>query len=216
MSPAGDLHQFERDALLSTGEPVHLAPARRGDETRITDFYRALSDTSTYFRFFTMRRSIPLAELLALTNDSTGRCVAILASTSERLVGIGELHVIESGEDAEIAFAVCDDFQHRGVATLLLEDLAVIGRHMGLSHLIAHTLAANEQMKLVLRTAGLSESHTYEDGVVTFSLDLARLEGLAAAAATRADSALARASHPSSGAPTGAARRLDDSFGPLR
>jgi RimJ/RimL family protein N-acetyltransferase len=204
MGTACDLNRLERDAFLLTGDRVHLAPAQPGDEDRIADFYRRLSDVASYFRFFTVRHAIPHAELETLTSDPA-HCLAILATVDDVLIGVGEYHVEASDHDeAEIAFAVGDHFQHQGVATLILEDLAVIAKHMGLRRLVAHTLVSNEAMKLVLRTIGLAESHRYEDGVVTFTLDLAELDGLVAAAALRA------------GTPGARARMPDDSFGPLR
>lgn len=186
------LDAFDRYALMSTGHPVHIAPATPRDEERVRAFYERLCDISTRLRFFSIRRSIPERELQALVSVSTPSHVTMLASIGGELIGIGEYHVGTNPEEAEVAFAVGDDHHAEGVATLLLEDLAVIAASVGLRRLVAQTLPDNGPMRLVFGTAGLGRATHYEGGLVEFTMELDDMSGLLASAAEREAIAIGR------------------------
>jgi GNAT superfamily N-acetyltransferase len=188
-SRPADLSAFDREAILRTGAAVHLAPARAGDEDPIAEFYRRLDDSSNFNRFFGIRRDIPFPELHELTAAPPTRCVAVLAWIDGEVAGIGEFHATDEPDEAEVAFAVVAAHQHEGIATLLLEDLAVIAEHIGFLRLIAVTLPSNGAMQLVFRTAGLSEQHQLANGEVSYAMDLSSLAGLRAGAEARAATA---------------------------
>src|ERR1700712_5153158 len=143
------LQAFDRDALLSDGRSVHLAPARPADMSRVRVFYQRLGDESTRFRFFGIRRQIPELELQELVSVASPLHATMLASIGDELIGIGEYHVAPDREEAEVAFCVADDHHGEGVGTLLLEDLAVIAASVGLRRLVAQTLPHNGPMGLL-------------------------------------------------------------------
>ena len=64
--PVHALHPFERDVLTADGRPVRVRPAVFSDAPRLQTFYDGLSDTSSYYRFFGIRRFIPPEELEAV------------------------------------------------------------------------------------------------------------------------------------------------------
>ena len=76
----------------------------------------------------------------AVVSHEIPRHVTLLAWLDDRLIGIGEFIVGDDPTEAELAFAVADDHHHEGVATLLLERLAVVGRRCGLERLTARTM----------------------------------------------------------------------------
>jgi GNAT superfamily N-acetyltransferase len=154
------------DELLITGQSIHIAPAQLGDLDRVRGFYQQLSDMSTYYRFFGIRRSIPEHELREAVDPDVDRHVTLLATIDGELVGIGEFIVAESGDEAEVAFAVSDNHQGEGVATLLLENLVTIARRRNLGVLTAVVLPENAQMLLVFRTVGLSEQARLDDDCI--------------------------------------------------
>jgi GNAT superfamily N-acetyltransferase len=100
------------------------------------------------------------------------RHVVLLASIDDELIGIGEFVVTDTPEQAEVAFAVADDHHREGVATLLLERLALAGRRCGLQRLVAKTLPGNHDMLLVFSTVGLAQQAHFADGIVEVTLDL--------------------------------------------
>ncbi len=177
-------------ALLATGRSVDIAPASAADVDRVREFYDRLSDTSTYYRFFGIRRALPEREVRAMVVQDAPRHVVLLASIDGELIGIGEFIVTDTPEQAEVAFAVADDHHREGVATLLLERLALAGRQCGLQRLVAKTLPGNHDMLLVFRTVGLAQQAHFADGLVEVTLDLSTLDHLEAEAEHRHEQAL--------------------------
>lgn len=171
-------------ARLVTGQPVHIRLATPADMTLVRSFYEDLDDVATYYRFFGIRRKLPDRELRSVVSGTSSH-VTLLASDEEGLIGVGEYIIGTDPTSAEVAFAVANDHHREGIATLLLERLAVIGHDRGLLHFTAMVLPDNADMQLVFRTVGLTTHSRFEDGVVDVVLDLSSVVSLLAAAATR-------------------------------
>lgn len=172
-------------AVLRTGADINITRATPSDLRVVTEFYSDLDDDATYFRFFGIRRQIPEAELRRVVSDDIGH-VTLLAHMNGLLVGIGEYIVGNEPTEAEVAFAVADGHHREGIATLLLERLAVIAHDHGLLQLSAMVLAGNADMQLVFRTVGLPIENTFDDGIVHTFLDVTSLAPLRDAIAARA------------------------------
>ena len=166
------LAPFTRDVLLSTGRAVRVRPAEPDDVASLQRFYDDLSDTSSYFRFFGFRPSIPDDEVLRATEQDVGDHVTLVVDANGELIAVGEYHARPGGEEAEVAFAVADAHHQEGVATVLLEDLAGIAREAGFRRLVAETLTGNTGMQRVFRDVGLVHRSWFEDGTVQVNLDL--------------------------------------------
>lgn len=171
-------------AHLSNGQLVDLRRATPEDFDAVRDFYRALDDDSTYFRFFGIRRQLPEQELRDVVGAAASH-VTMLATVDGRLIGLGEYITGTEPDAAEVAFAVADDHHRQGVATLLLERLAVIAHAHGLRRFTAMVLPDNADMQLVFRTIGLTTRNTFDDGVVNVTLDLTSLPAMRHAAEIR-------------------------------
>ena len=171
-------------ALLATGQPVDICRAAPADLAAVRNFYERLGDTSTYYRFFGLRRALPDGELRRVVGEGPEH-VTLLASIDGRLIGIGEYIIGADPTEAEVAFAVADDHHREGVATLLLERLAVIAHERGLLTFTATVLPGNADMQLVFRTVGLAVRSRFDDGVIKTVLELASLTALTAAANAR-------------------------------
>jgi acyl-CoA synthetase (NDP forming)/RimJ/RimL family protein N-acetyltransferase len=167
------LEPFARDVLLATGRAVHIRASNSDDLAALRDFYARLGDTSTYYRFFGARRIIPDDELRRATEQDIHRQVTLLAEADGETIGVGEYHGLSSGEEAEVAFAVADAHHGEGVATVLLEDLALIARAAGYRRLVADVLPGNAAMANVFRTVGLVHRAWFDGGTVHVQLDLA-------------------------------------------
>jgi acyl-CoA synthetase (NDP forming)/RimJ/RimL family protein N-acetyltransferase len=167
------LEPFARDVLLATGRAVHVRAANGDDVAALRDFYARLGDTSTYYRFFGVRRIIPDDELLRATEQDIHRQVTLLAEADGHTIGVGEYHGLPDGDEAEVAFAVADAHHGEGIATVLLEDLALIARAAGYRRLVAEVLPGNTAMANVFRTVGLVHRGWSDGGTVHVQLDLA-------------------------------------------
>jgi GNAT superfamily N-acetyltransferase len=182
------------DVVLANGVTARVVVAGPADVASVRDFYDALSDTSTYYRFFGIRRALPDRELTAVVSTMLPDRVTLLARLGDRLIGIGEyIASPRAPGEAEVAFAVADDHHREGVATLLLERLAIVAHRCGLHTLTAVVLPGNGDMQLVFRTVGLPVQSRFDDagGVVDVTLDITDLDHLLQLSAARHDQAMA-------------------------
>ena len=76
----------------------------------------------------------------------------------------------------EVAFAVLDEYQGRGIATALLHHLARIARENGIRRFAAFVMGDNTQMLEVFANSGYQAHDSYEGGTVKVSLDLEALD----------------------------------------
>jgi RimJ/RimL family protein N-acetyltransferase len=125
-------------------------------------------------RFFSQKRELSAKEVRQLTECDGTRVVVLVATTGsgarEAIVGLGQYARL--GPTADIAFAVEEDFQGRGIATRLLRRLVQIARDQGISHFEADVLAENVPMLKVFRHSGLPLEESEEDGVIHLMLAL--------------------------------------------
>jgi GNAT superfamily N-acetyltransferase len=73
---------------------------------------------------------------------------------------------------AEVAFAVIDKFQGKGIGSLLMRHLTRVARNAGLKEFIAEVLPGNAEMLSVFGKSGLKSSTKREAGSVSVRLEL--------------------------------------------
>ena len=156
-------------------EQLSIRAVRPDDRERIVKAFRGLDRRSVYLRFFSYKKELEDGELRRVT-ECDGVSKAVLVATVGRgerevIVGLGEY--ARSGAAAEIAFAVEEDFQGRGIASRLLRQLADIARANGIVQFEADVLAENTPMLAVLRNSGLRMRTSHAQGVVHATLFLA-------------------------------------------
>ena len=136
-------------------------------------------ESSVYTRFFTFKKSLTDADLRQLTEVDHEHVVALLATTIsndfETLLGGGRYcseRPLQASRAAELAFMTADRHHGRGVASLILKHLVLIGREQGLSRLEADVLAQNRAMLAVLERSGLPLEQQQESNIVHVRLCL--------------------------------------------
>jgi RimJ/RimL family protein N-acetyltransferase len=98
---------------------------------------------------------------------------------------------------AEVAFAVADDFQARGAATRMLEQLAEIAAERGVRRFIAQVLTSNKPMLGVFGRAGFDVRREGAFGEMTVSLDITPTEAVRDVIDARDDLAAVASLRPS-------------------
>jgi len=143
-----------RDVLLRDGSTLRLQAPGRGDYEDIRAFYEGLSPRSRYFRFHGMGRADIVAHA-AVESGGIDR-VSLIARHGGRVIAVCGYERLREPDVAEIALAVADDEQGRGIGTRMLEQLAAIGAERGVRRFDAAVLAANRVMLNVFRNAGFA------------------------------------------------------------
>jgi acetate---CoA ligase (ADP-forming) len=159
-----------RDVLLRDGSTLRLRAPGPEDLDDLTAFYERLSPESRYFRFHGFGRTDAAAADYA-NADGVDR-VALIGRHGDRVVAAAGYDVLREPGAAEVAFAVADDFQGRGAATRLLEQLAAIAAERGIHRFDAEVMQGNRGMLTVFERAGFDVRRKGAYGELTVSLDI--------------------------------------------
>jgi acyl-CoA synthetase (NDP forming)/RimJ/RimL family protein N-acetyltransferase len=173
----GILEPPPRDRLvLRDGSVAALRPAVAADYDAVARFYRDLSDESRRRRFMAAG-ALPDAVIRSLCETShPARAMTLLAlrhfNDGDHVIAACSFAAIDR-TTAEVAFAVADRFQGRGIATAMLERLAEIAADQGFHWFQASTLSDNAEMMAVFRDSGFEVRSQSGAGVIDVRLNVA-------------------------------------------
>lgn len=165
---------------LRDGTAVTVRAAGANDGPKIRRAFLNLERDTVYTRFFGYKADVSDAELGRITGADFERAVALLVT-----IGAGEDEVVIGGasyfvsgsvaaaeRSAELAFTVEEDFQSRGIGSLLMRHIIAIARVKGLDRLEADVLSRNRPMLNVFRRCGLPMAVRHEGDVIHVILSL--------------------------------------------
>jgi len=160
------------DGTLRDGTRVHLRPIRTDEAPKLLGLYDRLSPESLYFRFFAVPdKDRSKAEYLAHVDYGTR--YALVAEVARDFVGVARWERnLEDPTRAEVAFTVADDFQGRGLGTLLFRRLATLARARGIATFDAEVLPSNEKMLRVFERSGLPQTSRRDPPALHVSIAL--------------------------------------------
>ncbi len=189
--------EYELDVVVRDGDIVHVRPIRGDDGALIVDFFERLGPQSRFFRFFSVKESLPADEVHHFTHlDYTDR-MALIVIDEGKMVAVGRYD--RDADDptvAHVAFAVADDHQSRGIGTSLLQLLTAYARQQGIGRFAADVLAENVRILRVFRNAGYELSRTLEAGIFSVDFPVAYTDDARAAAEEREKRAIAASVAP--------------------
>ena len=154
---------------------ITIRAVRPDDRERIVQAFRRLDRSSVYLRFFSYKKELGDDELRRATEcDGVNEVVLVAtAGSGDREIVVGLGGYVRRGATADLHFAVEEDFQGRGIASRLLQQLVGIARANGITRFEADVLAENAPMLAVLRNSGLRMQTSLEQGVIHATLSLA-------------------------------------------
>jgi acetyl coenzyme A synthetase (ADP forming)-like protein len=168
---------------LRDGSTAQVHVAGPGDHDALADFFKRLSPESRRKRFLSL--ALPSPALIASLCDSSeprSRLTLVatrVQGTEPRIIATGS-YLAKDRRTAEVALAVADGFQGKGLGTLLLEQLALLAVRHGFTRFWAVTQADNQPMLEVFRESGFALTERPERSEVDVDLALAPTEaGLA-------------------------------------
>ncbi len=201
---------FETDVVLADGATAHVRPIRPDDAERLLAFHARQSPQSIYYRYFSPHPRLSDKDVEHLTNLDYVDRMALLALRGDDMIGVARYDRWRHRAEAEVAFFVDDANHGRGLATVLLEHLAVRAREVGLTAFTASVLPDNRKMIGVFTAAGFHAVTKFADGLVEVRLGLDPTpeaeEAIEARARSAAAEAVRRLLSPRSVAVIGASR----------
>ena len=161
--------QYREAAVLRDGSRVTLRLVRPDDRALLKRGFERLSPESRYRRFLVTKGELSDAELTYLT-EVDGRdhfaMGAVVEDPLGREEGVGIGRFIRSATEptvAEAAVAVVDDWQGKGLGTLLLLRLVSAARERGIERFAGQVLASNDAIRAVLAQFPTVSSHADGD-----------------------------------------------------
>ena len=132
------------------GPTMLVRPLRDGDIDTVLAVFHRLSDRSRRRRFNGAKARLTEQELWALARvDATHHALVAYVEGDPDAVAIARL--VRTGQAAEIAFEVANDYQQRGIGTALAEELLADARAAGITEITALVTADNPAAISLLR-----------------------------------------------------------------
>lgn len=184
--------EYEIDTALRDGGVVRFRPIKPDDSQKLHEFFHRLGPESRYFRFFRVKKDLSPEELEYFTNVSYDDRMAFVAVHEENIIGVGRYDRVEDDPQyAEVAFAVEDGHQGRGIGSQLLQLMTTHSRKQGITGFRAFVLPENVQMMRLFRNSGYRLERTLEEAVYSVSFPVAYSEDARAAEEEREKRAVA-------------------------
>ncbi len=141
------------DVALKDGSSLRIRPVSGEDGPAIKRFLDGLSPESIGFRFFGSPNLDWVTEWSVDVNYSD-RYALVATSGAEEAIVAHAAYVRLDGERAEVAFMVGDEWQGKGIATIMLAHLAAAAEEHGIVRFAAEVLPHNRRMIDVFRQSG--------------------------------------------------------------
>lgn len=169
MSSAANCRKYFLIACLPDGDDITIRAIVPEDKKLLTDGFSRLSEKSVRFRFLGLKTELTNDELVYLTEIDHEKHVALVATFGwgerEQIVGVGRFIESENttpARTAEVALAVVDEHQNRGIGSLLFEKLKEIALLKGITRFEAYVLSDNCRMCEIFRHHGTHYISTRE------------------------------------------------------
>jgi RimJ/RimL family protein N-acetyltransferase len=175
--------QFADRFVLPDGTPVRMRAVAAGDRQLLQDIYAELSHRSRYRRFFSTppRLTEPALDHLVNDVDQVDHVAVVLFAPAgedgEEAVGVGRMiRYAADPTTADIALAVADEWQGRGVGSALARTL-VAHRPAGVTRLVTIAATGNDASLAVLAGLGTVERTPAGSGVHDVTVTLVVEDG---------------------------------------
>ncbi|HYT25971.1 MAG TPA: GNAT family N-acetyltransferase, partial [Actinomycetota bacterium] len=186
----------EADVVLRDGSTVHVRPVRQEDAAAVRSMLESMSDASRWLRFFSAFPRLEPAVRWATEVDYDRRCGLVATAGGQVVAHAGYERDAGRADRAEVALAITDAWQGKGLGTILLGQLAEVADQTGIVTFTAEVLPENHRMAQVFRDSGFPVTLHALPGVVLVEFPTAltpggldrfeRREQVAAVAAMRA------------------------------
>jgi acetyl coenzyme A synthetase (ADP forming)-like protein len=159
------------DVVLQDGSTLRLRSTADDDSAALVEFFDHLSPGSLFMRFHGTVSVRPRLVAPFLVSDGT-ESLSLVGERDGSVVALGTYIRLRDPSRAEVAFAVADDMQRKGVGSRLLERLAVHARAEGIERFVALVLPQNTAMLRVFGDTGFEVSRRLVDGVYEVEFEL--------------------------------------------
>jgi len=150
MTADQDTLSHARTLMTEEGRPFLVRPMRHGEARTVMTLFARLGEKSRRARFNGPKPCLGRSELRRLASiDDTHQALVAYVEDDPQPIGIARL--VRSGDEAEIAFAIADEYQRRGIGSALTTELVADARNAGITKINALVARDNSAAIAVLR-----------------------------------------------------------------
>lgn len=162
------------EVRLDDGSLALLSPLSKEDRHYLVEGLQEMSIESRFSRFGQGRYGLTEGEWDYLTNVDQSRHVAWGAVVDGFGAGVGRYIILDTGDCAEVAMTVLDEYQGRGVGTALFLALVAVARSDGVPALCFDVVPSNNRVLefLSLANAEVSESGGLVEGRISLDQEI--------------------------------------------
>ncbi len=168
--------EYEETVTLRSGEKIFLRPIRPDDEPMMQEMFYNFSEQTKYLRYHAALKSMPHSKMqvfCTIDYDTEMALVGLYGQPgAEDVVGVARYMTDAERETAEVAFAVQDNWQRKGLGTCFFERLVKIARERGVRTFHAYVLVENSGMLKIFHRSGLVVETQTEGDVVRVTMRL--------------------------------------------
>lgn len=155
---------YYKEGILKDGTRVVLRPLIKEDREKLLDFFQQLEERDLLFLRNDVRDPAVIDHWV--NNIDYSRVFPLLAEFEGRIVGDATLNMRKVGWKrhlGNVRVVVSQDFQNRGLATLLINELVELAGEFGLEKLIAEIHLQAIGALTAFKHAGFSVKAVFED-----------------------------------------------------
>jgi ribosomal protein S18 acetylase RimI-like enzyme len=161
----------DRSVLTREVSGITIRPLRNGDAATVLALFDRLGDESRRQGFGAAKPRLAQSELAQLARvDGTHHVLVAHVAGDPRPAGLARL--VRDGASAEVACAVADECQGRGIGRVLLEELTVLARAAGIVELRATVVGDNPRIVSLLTRLGRRRESSWSGGELELVLAL--------------------------------------------
>jgi len=168
--------QLEKYDTLRDGTEIFFRPVKPTDESALADMLYSLSEESVQKRYMSRTVAFPHKDVQQLVNIDYLNDLAIVgvvpSVSGEEIVAIGQYFLEPGKATAEVAFVVQDEWQQKGMGTLLLKYLSEIADKRDVKSFSAKVLPQNKAMLAVFHNSGYNVKTEFDGEVYSLTYDL--------------------------------------------
>jgi acyl-CoA hydrolase/GNAT superfamily N-acetyltransferase len=168
--------QFEETITVPGGEKIFVRPIRPDDEPLMRDMFYDFSEQTKYLRYHAALKSMPHNKLQVFCTVDYASEMALIGlygpPGEEQVVGVARYMTDAEALTAEVAFAVRDEWQRKGLGTYFFNRLVTIASEHGIRSFSAYVLVENSGMLKIFHRSGLVVETVNEGDVVRVVMNL--------------------------------------------
>ena len=162
--------------MLDNGRQILVRPLLPSDREELAVRYTELSPAARRSRFGSAPDQLSPRQLDQLVDlDFDDRfALAAVAVDEDGEPGVGVARYARHNDDptvAEVAVVVLDEYQHRGIGSILLWDLVAVARSHGITTFTATVMWARKELLDAIRSAGATVEPA-EPGIAAVRFEL--------------------------------------------